>query len=64
MLAGARVNTSIVVVAFDNDGGAMMTLDNDRSTIVLNHHAAVIAVVIAMVRPLRRCGNAYTAVAY
>ncbi|WGJ15264.1 hypothetical protein QEV83_02905 [Methylocapsa sp. D3K7] len=64
MLAGARVNTSIVVVAFDNDGGAMMTLDNDRSTIVLNHNAAMVAVVVAIVRPLRRCGNADTAVAY
>jgi hypothetical protein len=73
MLAGARVTTSIFVVAFDNDGGAMMMLnnnrsaimlDNDRSAIVLNHNAAMVAVVVAIVRPLRRCGNADTAVAY
>jgi hypothetical protein len=67
----ARV-TTIFVVAFDNDEGSMMTLnnnrstimlDNDRSTIVLNHNAAMVAVVVAIVRPLRRCGNADTAVA-
>ncbi len=64
MLAGARVTTSIFVVAFDNDGGAMMMLNNDRSAIVLNHNAAMVAVVVAIVRPLSRCGNADTAVAY
>ncbi len=62
MLASARVKTSIFVVVLDNDWGAMMTmmLNNNRSAIMLNHNAAMVAVV----GPLRRCGDADTAVAY
>ena len=47
MLAGARVKTSIFVIVLDNDWGAMMMmmLNNNRSAIMLNHNAAMVAVV-------------------
>ncbi len=63
MLAGARLTPSIFVVVFNYDGGAaMMMFNNNRSAMMLNYDAAM--VVVAIVMPLRRCGNADTAVAY